>query len=415
MTNSHEQKTGRHARYHRRRMKKWAVLASGLLAGFLLTCLLGAVAARSIFHLTSTNAVLYFLRQPDGSLEITNHARTDENSRVERMFDISCVYNFLAQAEAGIGMGNIETTWNDREGDGVIKEYRNDGTEFLVVLARYANDAGTPQGVFIGGDLPLGDVQRTTETSNNNTGMAYYDGKRWNHIWCSLNEGTTIGGNDKVYGPEEWKYLGSKVLKSTSSEVAIESSHELNTMARGVPVSLLMKRTIQKKLGEDYILLKVEFMNPGNAPLTYMYELGDEPWVGDFFRGSAGNIGWTDGALYKYEGYVNPSQHSYAGYWDIGNDVINETGAFTGYADFVEWLSEQPDYVYFANEFGFFKVNEKKPLSSWNNRVMALVWNRQVLKPGERRAHVVAFGMAKPDSQAGVSLPVKPPVRREID
>jgi hypothetical protein len=416
MAGSTEQRAGKHWRHHRRRLKSGAILAIGLLAGCLLTFLLGAVTARSIFHLTSDNAVLYFLQQTDGSLEVTNHLRPGENSRVVHMLDISCVYNLLARTEAGIGMGSIETTWNDREGDGVIKEYRNDGTEFLVVLARYVNDNGTPQGLFIGGDLPLGDVQRIKDTSNNNTGMAYYDGKRWNHIWCSLNEGTTIaGGNSKVYAPEDWKYLGSKVLKSTSSEVVIESSHKINTMVRGVPVSLLMKRTVQKKLGEDYILLKVEFMNPGSSPLAYSYELGDEPWVGEFFRGSRGNIGWTDGELYKYEGYVNPSQNTYAGYWDIGNDVINEAGEFTRYADFVEWLSIQPDYVYFSNKFGFLKVNEKKPLSSRTDRVVSLVWNRQILKPGEQRAHVFALGMAKPDSPGGVSLPVKPTVRREIN
>lgn len=77
-----------------------------------------------------------------------------------------------------------------------------------------------------------------------------------------------------------------------------------------------MKRTLQKRLGEDYVLLKVEFTNSGAVPFSYSFAFGNEPWVGDFYRGSKGNIGWTDGAPYKYEGYVQPSQHTFAGYWE---------------------------------------------------------------------------------------------------
>ncbi len=393
-----------------RRIRKWALIGAALLASLVVLLVVG----RRVFHLTSTNAVLYFLRQPDGSMELTNHLRPDEHDRVERMLDVSCLFNLFAQTEATVGLGNIELTWNDREGDGVIKEFRPGGTELLVVLSRYADDEGTPQGLFIGGDLPLGDTQRSSGAGNNNTGIAYYDGKRWNHIWCSLNEGVSLGGSATVYGPEKWKYLGSRVLKSTTSEAMVESSHEIRALLKGVPVSLFMKRTLLKRLGDDYLILKVEFTNQGSATFLYSYELGDEPWVGDFYRGSRGNIGWTDGELFKYEDYVNTSLHSFAGYWDAGNDVIGEGRGFSGYADFVEWLSGPPSFVYFANNFGYARVDARKPLSSWNNRVISMIWLNQMLRPGERRAYVFAFGMAKP-AQAGGRFPQKPAVSQTLD
>ena len=408
----HKNKPGAGIRHEKvLRAAKWLTM---IVVGLLLALVLFLAAARTVFDITSSNAVIYLVRHPSGVTEFTNHLRSNENDNVVRMLDFSCLFNLFAQTKASIGLGHLELTWSDKDADGVIKDFRSDGTEFLVVLSRYAEDEGTPQGVFIGGDLPLGDTQRTMEAANNNTGMAYYDGKRWNHIWCSLNEGVSIRGmRAKAFTTVQWKYLGSTVLKRTTSEVIVESRHELTTDIHGsAPVTIAMKRTVQKKAGEDYVILKVEFSNPGTTPFAYAYELGDEPWVGDFFRGSRGNIGWTDGELYKYESFIRPSQHSFAGFWDIGNDVIHEKGEFTGYADFMEWLSTPPSFVYVANNFGFDRVNEKKPLDSWNNRVIGLIWLNQELGPGERREHVVAIGMAKPGYQAGSYFPVKPDVSR---
>lgn len=303
-------------------------------------------------------------------------------------------------------------SWNAEGGDGVIKEFRSDGTEFLVSLSRYRNTSGVPNGLFIGGDLPLGDPERTQDSSNNNTGMAYYNGKRWLHIWCSLNEGVSIAGAGKqVYAPENWMYLGGRVHKATASQVILESEHEITlTLLNGMPVTLGMDRKMFKKLDQDYLILEVSFVNKSPVPLTYTYELGDEPWVGDFYRGSKGNVGWTDGMTYEYEGFIRTDSHRFAGYWDIGNSNINEQGEFTGVADFVEWLSEPPSYAYFANNFGYRRVDRKKPLSSRDNRVIGLVWLDQPLKPGERRTHVLALGMAMPHPERGVYFPIKPHV-----
>jgi hypothetical protein len=393
-----------------RRIKKAAIIACVLL--LLLVIVVGV--ARSLFTLTSTNAVIYLMRDSRGGLRVTSHLKPGDPDTVWHMIDVSCLFNVFAKTQAALGQGNIELTWNAREGDGVIKEFRPDGTEFLVVLARYANDNGTPQGLFIGGDLPLGDTQAIVDKSKNNTGIAFYDGTRWNHIWCALNEAVTFTGNGPVINTENWQYLGSTVLKSTVSEVVIESRHAIDVLSRnGIPVRLSMKRTLQKRLGEDYVILKVEFMNQGEVPFSYSWEFGDEPWVGDFYRGSKGNVGWTDGELFKYEGYVPTANHTFAGFWDIGNDVIHENARFTGYADFAEWLSSPPTFVYFANKFGFDDVDVRKPLSSWNNRVVSLLWLNQELQPGEINEHVVALGMAKPgDRAAGVFFPVKPVVRR---
>lgn len=401
----------------RNRRKRLLVLATGVFAALAIALLLALFMARAVFHITSTNAVLYLLRQADGRLQVTNHLRPDESDNIYGMVDISCLFNWFAHTGAHLaGVGNIELTWNGPDGDGVIKEFRPDGTELLVVLSRFSTDAGTAQGLFIGGDLPFGDSQRISDASKNNTGMAYHNGSRWIHIWCTLNEGLSLRGADGVYGPEKWNYLGSRVLRSENAEVMLESSHDLTVMTRdGKPLRLAMRRTIQKRLGEDYLLLKLEFSNTGTAALSYTYELGDEPWVGDFYRGSKGNVGWADGVLYKYESEVKPFEHSFAGFWDIGNDAVNEQGDFTGYADFIEWLSSPPDHVYFANNFDYRAVNRKKTLSSRNNRVLGLVWLDQQLRPGEKKEYLVALGMAKQDRRASANMPAKPAVRRVMN
>jgi len=367
--------------------------------------------ANMLFGISSMNSTLYFIKQPDGSIMITSHIRPDEYGRVDRLINFSWFFNLFSKEVARAGIGHIEYSWNTREGDGVIKEYRTDGTEFLVVLARYKEEKNTPMGVFIGGDLPLGDTERSSEQQNNNTGMAYYDGTRWYHIWCSLNEGfILLSDRAKTYETSDWKYLGSRVVKGSMSEVMIESAHEVSALRKGVTETVGMKRTIQKRVNEDYILLKVEFENKGSLPCNYTYELGDEPWVGDFYRGSSGNVGWTDGKLVKYESTLDLKQHTFAGYWDIGNDAKNEIGKYSGYADFMEWLGTPPDRVYFSNQFGYDQIDGKKVLSSWSNRIVSQVWLKQTLQPGEKRTYLTAFGMARPAFQNGVFFPIKPTV-----
>lgn len=371
-----------------------------------------------VFHINSENAVTYFIRDDGGRIKVVNDLGFDQAHRLVFMIDFNCVFNLLDEIEAVfVNKPLIELSWNNEKGEGIIKEFRPDGSKFLVVLSRFVKRAGIPdgasvKGLFIGGDLPYGDVDAYNDRSRNNTGMAFYDGKRWYHIWCAINEGMILSDQDATeIPPWGWNYLGSRVLKASSSEVVIESMHELGGITSGaLPVGLLMKRTLYKRGGDDYVILKIEYSNTGTTPIIYTYSFGDEPWVGNFGT-SKGNVGWADGVLYRRQGLVLTDKHKFAGYWDIGNDDIGEGHNFTGYANFVEWVSHPPDFVYFANNFtpDLDKLDSSLPLDSYDNRIINLLWLDEVLKPGESKTHTFALGMAGPDTSG--KLPVKPAVR----
>lgn len=378
-----------------------------------------------IFHINSENAVTYFIRDNNDRIKVTNDLGLDQADRLVFMIDFNCVFNFLDEIEAIlINDPIIELSWDEDGGEGIIKEFRPDGSKFLVVLSRYIKSTRIPdgfnvKGLFIGGDLPYGDVDVWKDRSRRNSGMAFYDGKRWYHIWCAANEGLGIGSMKESLNedrftikvePWNWDYLGSDVRHQNSSEVIVQSYHEIEGMTGdSTPVRLSMKRTLYKKAGDDYVILKIEYINMGKFPLVYSYAYGDEPWVGDF-GDSAGDVGWADGALYKYQGNISSTNHTFAGLWDIGNDVIGEGHGFTGYANFIEWLGNPPDSVYFANDFTSAPqaIDSHMPLNSKAGRVVYLMWDDEILKPGEGKAYTLAIGLARPGRAEG--FPLKPNV-----
>jgi hypothetical protein len=390
--------------------KNWTGFALKALliafAGIILT-VLSIASAHWIFGITSSNAVLYFVKAEDGKLKVTNDLRFDEASRLLFMVDASCVLRFFEEfATAVTRKPVLELTWNKEEGNGVIKEYRPDGTNFLIVLSRYSEQEGRPRGLFIGGDLPYGDVERWLDKSRNNTGIAFHDGSSWRHIWCSINEALTIKDLDNLsIGPWRWRYMGSRVLKSTNKEIILESIHELRIVRGSKPLHLMMRRFLSKRSGDDYILLKVELKNLADEPVYYNYSFGDEPWVGEFGN-SIGDVGWTEGKVFRFEGYVSPLKYRYAGIWDRGNPEAGEPERFSNYANFIEWLDNTPTVVYFSNSFT--DVDENRPLNSFDNRILNLLWLYQVLMPGESKTYTLALGMARPEPHTG--LPMKPDV-----
>lgn len=390
--------------------KKWKKVAKlTLLFTFLMviTALGSVFSMYYIFGITSSNAVIYFVKDIDGSLKVTNDLNFDEANRLLFMVDGSCLLRFVEGFATAVSKNPlIEVTWNNEEGNGVIKEYRPDGTRFLITFSRYSETEGRPRGLFIGGDLPYGDVERWLDRSRNNTGIAYYDGEKWHHIWCSINEAMTIKGYDDIsIGPWRWRYLGSRILKSTVSEVILESLHELYLMRETKPVHLMMKRIFSKRAGADYILLRVELTNLGYFPVHFNYSFGDEPWVGEFGN-SLGDVGWTSGKVYRFEGYVSPTKNRFAGIWDYGNDEAGEPHRFSNFANFIEWIDNPPTVVYFSNSFT--EVDENRLLNSFDNRVLNLVWLYQSLMPGETKTYTLSLGMAKPEPVTG--LPLKPDV-----
>lgn len=360
-----------------------------------------------VFGLTSGNAFLYFIKGNDGKIHISNEIGFEETERLIFMIDASCIFKmFEGILSASIKRPLLELTWNKEKGNGVIKEYRPDGTRFLVVLSRYKEAEGVPRGIFFGGDLPYGDVERWLDRSRNNTGIAFYDGNEWRHIWCSINEALSIKGMDEIsIEPWRWRYTDSKILKSTLKEIIIESNHELNIVKDMNHIHLTMKRILSKRASEDYVLLKVILTNAGNTPVDYSYSFGDEPWVGEFGT-SIGDVGWTSGKVFKFENYISPIRYNFAGMWDYGNDMAGEPHRFSNYANFIEWLDTRPTVVYFSNDFT--RVDEKRPLSSFDNRILNLLWLYQTLLPGESRVYTLALGMARPEPLTG--FPLKPEV-----
>ena len=394
----------------RSRRQRMFLLLAALLIILPLAYLGSIFTIYKLAGITSSNAVVYYVRDHDGKLHVSNDDLLfSENDELLYMIDMTGHFR-LYQSFMGWVLGSpmIETTWDGANGHGILKETRPDGTKFLVILARHVEQGKAARGIFLGGDLTYVDQDRLTQRTSDNTGMAYYDGTTWRHVWCTINEGLMLQRRHETVHPTDWQYLGSTVVTSRTSEVVIESRHRLAVpLDDGTPVELHMNRTIRQQAGSNYVLLKVEFHNAGRTPLAYDWSFGDEPWVGEF-GSSAGDVGWSDDGVHLRSGYLSPLKHRYAGYWDVGNELAGEPKRFSGYANFIEWLETPPTVVYFSNGFvGLSPVKEGTVLNSPDNRVINLLWRDQVLRPEERRAYLLALGMTAP-GPAG--LPSKPSI-----
>jgi hypothetical protein len=357
------------------------------------------VVFHDVFNFTSSNSAIYVLRGWYGGIEVKRDLFIEEADRLIFKIDINRIFHSFMKGQA-IARDNpvLELTWDDDEGIGDIKQFRPDGSVLSMAFSRFREESGDLHGLFLGGDLPYGDSSRSQWQDT--SGFGYYDGSEWFHIWCASNEGFNISGEKVSAVPSLWKFLGSRVLKDTKEEVILESDHEIQMAGHAIR----MKRIASFRAGDDYFILKVKFTNAGSAPLTYSYAYGDEPWVGRF-GSSEGDVGWYKKGLVKYEKFISPSQNSYAGFWDIGNEVAGETKGYSGYANFIEWLSPNPSYVFFSNDFDDC-CDELKPLSDKDNRVLNVVWLNKLLLEGESRTHTFALGMARPELEGGV--PQKP-------
>lgn len=295
--------------------------------------------------------------------------------------------------------------WNEESGRGFIKTTYPDGRKLLINLARFLDSSGkTTSGLFLGGGLPTSDPDYMT-FNKNETGMAYFDGKRYYHIWCNVNEGILDGANQSVY-PSSWKFITSKILENSATDLTLFSSHKV--MVNNVPVRV--DRYLFYQTGDRFVTLKTFFTNEGAIPTNIAYVYGDEPWLGNF-GSSVGNIGWVRDRLITTEGNIDTERYNYAGMFDYGNELAGEKHSYTGKANFIEWdLSSRPSIAYFSNHIGTYSVPESKiPLSSRNNRVIFLQWNHTLLVPGDSKSFTIAVGMADNDPKTG--MPVKPDTR----
>jgi hypothetical protein len=352
------------------------------------------------FNFTSSNSALYFLRGKFGGVEIKRDLLMEEADRLIFMLDANRLFNYFMKGMAvARNKPILELTWDDNLGVGEVKQFRSDGSQLSFPFSRFEAGKERPQGLFLGGDLPYGDISRAE--NQDTSGMSYFDGNDWHHIWCAIDEGFKILGKEPTSVlPLKWEFLGSNVLKYTQEEIILQSQHELEIEGHYVK----MDRFASFRAGDDYFVSKVKLTNRGTNPLSYGYSWGDEPWVGEY-GASKGDVGWYQGGIIKYEQFISTSKHKYAGYWDYGNDAAGEGHDFSGHANFVEWFNPAPSLVFLSNAIEEC-CDERIPLYSYSDRVISLVWLNQLLLPGQSRTYTLAVGMAPLNSRTG--MPVKP-------
>ncbi len=290
------------------------------------------------------------------------------------------------------GKSHIYYEWDEKDGSGIFKNFMSDGTVLFTSLGRlYSDSHERIQGLFVGGTLPA-NILADTNISMDESGMSYYNGKRWYHVWCNVNEAMlAIDGHD-MKEPEQWTFLGSRVVEKSNTSPVVSSYHQ--TEISGVPVRI--ERTAYFFANEPYFILTIRFINIGNRPVGFYYAYGDEPWVGDY--GSArGNIGWVKDRLIKYESQISPVENSYAGMYQYGNDAINEGHHFTRMANFLEWFGPNlPFRVSFTNHDGPLEDPTGKtlvPLKS-DVRFIDVNWEIANLQPQQSYDIYLAVGMA---------------------
>lgn len=298
----------------------------------------------------------------------------------------------------------LDFRWNKKDGRGFIRNSWSDGRKLVINLARFRESNGKyPSGLFIGGGLPPNDPDYRY-MNNEATGMTYFDGKRWYHIWCNVNEGILSPSSPFLPSyPSAWEFRGSWVRENDGKNLTLESRHRVSLA--GVPLDL--NRVLFYTSGDRHVILTTVITNRGTAPTDIQYQYGDEPWIGNF-GSSAGDIGWTEKELLLSEREIDARNNTFIGMFDYGNPLAGETHAFTGVANYIEWVKEGgPDRVYVSNFFGGVLHGPKPmPLASPTNRVIGLQWGPMTLKPGESFSFTIAVGMADIDPKTG--MPLKP-------
>ncbi|SNB45003.1 hypothetical protein [Geobacter sp. DSM 9736] len=372
-----------------------------LFAAVAIVLALGGAAA---YHVELRNGYEgIFLLKGDGisSFRITDDLFHGEQEKLLLSFFLRPHDSELAQSSSAPPM-SLSCNWNEKTGRGYVINHYPNGTKLVTCFSRFIEGSGrAPSGLFVGGNLPFS-LRLAKRTAPNATGMSFYDGARWNHIWCSVNEAILTDGPQPLnVPPSRMKFLGSRILSATDEKVAIMSNHEVKLG----DATLLMERYALFSAGDIHFTLVTRIRNVGKVEANFSYVYGDEPWVGNYGT-SRGDVGWLQDSIINVEGSIDTDKYSYAGIFDYGNPLINESHNFTRMASFIEWLGEKPDVAFFSNNPGYFD-DRKKPLSS-DTRFLGLQWGPRSLAPGDSRTYVLAIGMAGRDAMSG--FPVKPQV-----
>jgi hypothetical protein len=294
-------------------------------------------------------------------------------------------------------------SWDAKDGSGFVRNFFGDGTRMVTCFSRFDDEAedNLAHGLIVGGGLPP-NIEGDDETKMSETGMAYFNGKCWFHIWCNANEGFTSLDTAEKSAPSDWTFLGSKVLNSSSDTVALMSSHEVDV--DGVPLHL--DRYAYFRAGRPYFKLGMKITNLGDVPAHFTYVYGDEPWVGKY-GSSKGNVGWTKDRLYENVEWVDTTKYNYAGFFDYGRS--NDSHNYTMAANFIEWYPTLKPNVYFSNGPMDSPMTHPQAVAmDSNERFISVEFPVPELLPGKSTMIFMAIGMAGTDPQTG--FPVKPEV-----
>jgi hypothetical protein len=293
--------------------------------------------------------------------------------------------------------------WFAKDGVGYVRNHLPGGRQLVTNFSRFTfeeNDGLELHGLFVGGGMPA-DVRDGKVFKENKSGMAYFDGKRWFHIWCNANEAMSSPQTLNPIFPNQWKFIESKVMNASEKELTIRSRHIITVDN----ATLQMDRIAYFTAGDPYFILSMEITNIGKVFAHYVYTYGDEPWLGNYGT-SGGNIGWVKDRLIQKVGPVDSKKYSYAGFFDYGNDSIGEGHNFTKMANFLQWKSDEEPILYFTNgPLEKYNPLNHEPLES-NARYLGIQFNVTNLIPGESVYYDLAIGMAGLDPKTG--LPVKP-------
>ena len=370
-----------------------------------------------IIALTTTRFVFFhhyeglFLLHGSGGkrFQLQDDLYLGDGSRLIAGVEFEILENWLRETGHGEDESYLTYEWDKEDGEGYVISHFPGGNKLQTNFSRYIDSHEKhTRGLFIGGSVAGADRPDSPARSAD-TGMAWFDGTRWSHLWCNTNEGISSSVSRSGSPPNQWDFLGSSLLIGDDDKLVIKSVH-------GIAIDqtrLQMERFVYFTAGNPYLGLGITITNTGAHPAHFNYLYADEPWIGNFGT-SAGDVGWVEGELIYEERSIDPSHHFYAGMTDRGNPLTGESGDFSGIANFIAWAEgSRPDAVFFANNYygSRHPAGGVSPLQG-DARSIGLNWKR-TLPPGETIKIFLRLGVAAFNPATG--LPTVPPLRAYPD
>jgi hypothetical protein len=366
----------------------WRALATAAGLVLLVGCVILLGATR--ITIDGTWRGLYLLRgQTSLALELQDDLYLGEAGRLLAGVSFHPVRAWLGLAPPETAVGGLQLDWNEREGRGTVRSDLGAGRVLLTSFGRFQDDDGRrPQGLIVGGssDDIAADVR-----GQNQSGVSYFDGHGWIHLWCNVNEALWDLRGGENHSTGSWRFLESRVVEEGRERVLLTSQHEVELLG----ARLRLEREAHFVAGAPFFDLSVRLIGEGPGPAEVVWVYGDEPWVGNF-GSSEGNVGWLEEGLVRFERHVDPVAHRWGG-------ILDEK---SGYANYLEWSGQPPSELYFSNGAGrYAPLQAQVPLAS-NEVFIGLEWRPRALHPGEVAEVTLRIGLADRDPLTG--LPARP-------